>query len=116
MSLSLQPSAEVHPMKTHPKKRIDIMVEAPLMQRVLNLLDQQDVGGYTVLPVLAGRGKDGAWHRDGVVGRAGALVTIFCILDEAKVDAVLEPLFALVKRQIGIVTVSDVHVIRPDHF
>lgn len=103
-------------MKTHPKKRIDIMVEAPLMQKVINLLDQQAVGGYTVLPVLAGRGKDGAWHRDGVVGRAGALVMIFCILDEARVDEVLGPLFTIVTRQIGIVTVSDVQVIRPDLF
>ncbi len=103
-------------MKTYPKKRIDIMVEAPLMQRVLSVLDQQGVSGYTVLPVLAGRGKDGAWHRDGVVGRAGALVTIFCILDEARVDEVLQPLFKLVSRQIGIVTVSDVEVIRPENF
>lgn len=103
-------------MMTYPKKRIDIMVEAPLMQRVLNLLDEQGVGGYTVIPVLAGRGKDGAWHRDGVVGRAGALVMIFCILDEARIDEVLRPLFALVSRQIGIVTVSDVQVIRPEHF
>jgi PII-like signaling protein len=103
-------------MQMYPKKRIDIMVEAPLMQRVLNLLDQQGVSGYTVLSALAGRGQDGAWHRDGVVGRAGALVTIFCILDEARVDEVLEPLFKLVSRQIGIVTVSDVQVIRPTHF
>jgi PII-like signaling protein len=103
-------------MKTHPKKRIDIMVEAPLMQRVLTLLDQQGVSGYTVLPVLAGRGKDGAWHRDGVVGRAGALVMIFCILDETRVSEVIEPLFKLVSRQIGIVTISDVEVIRPEHF
>jgi PII-like signaling protein len=103
-------------MKMHQKKRIDIMVEAPLMQRVLDLLDQQGVGGYTVIPALAGRGKDGAWHRDGAIGRAGALVMIFCILDEARVDEVLEPLFALVSRQIGIVTVSDVQVIRPEHF
>ena len=103
-------------MKTHPKKRIDIMVEAPLMQRVLNLLDQQNLSGYTVLPVLAGRGKDGAWHRDGVVGRAGALVMIFCIVDDQRIDEVLEPLFKLVSRQIGIVTVSDVHVIRAEHF
>jgi PII-like signaling protein len=103
-------------MKTYPKKRIDIMVEAPLMQRVLTLLDQQGVSGYTVLSVLAGRGKDGAWHRDGVVGRAGALVMIICILDETRVDEVLQPLFKLVSRQIGIVTVSDVQVIRPEQF
>lgn len=103
-------------MKTFAKKRIDIMVEAPLMKRVLDLLDQQGVSGYTVLPALAGRGHDGAWHRDGLVGRVGAVVQIFCILDEGRIDAVLEPLFKLVSRQIGIVTVSDVQVIRPDHF
>lgn len=103
-------------MKTHPKKRIEIMVEAPLMSRVLALLDEAGVSGYTVVPAIAGRGKDGSWHRDGVVGRAGALVQIFCILDQNRVDAVLEPLFRLVSRQIGIVTVSDVQVIRPEHF
>lgn len=86
------------------------------MQRVLNLLDQQNVSGYTVLPVLAGRGKDGAWHRDGVVGRAGALVIIFCIVDEQRMDEILEPLFKLVSRQIGIVTISDVQVIRAEYF
>ena len=49
-------------------------------------------------------------------GRAGALVMIFCILDEENVDAVLKPLFDLVSRQIGIVTVSDVQVVRPEYF
>lgn len=103
-------------MKTYAKKRIDIMVEALLTEKVVGLLDQHGVSGYTVLPALGGRGNDGAWHRDGVIGRAGALVIIFCILDEQRVEAVLEPLFSLVSRQIGIVTVSDVQVIRPDHF
>lgn len=103
-------------MKTYPKKRIEIMVETPLMKRVIGILEQRGVGGYTVLPVLAGKGKDGAWHRDGLVGRAGTLVMIFCIVDEARVDEVLEAVFALVEKQIGIVTLSDVQVIRPEHF
>lgn len=92
------------------------MVEAPLMQRVLKLLDENGVSGYTVFSALAGRGKDGAWHRDGVVGRAGALVWILCIVDESRVEDVLEPLYALVSKQIGIVTLSDVRVIRHEHF
>ena len=103
-------------MQTYAKKRIDIMVEEPLMKRIITLLDQQGVSGYTVLPALAGRGQDGAWHRDGLVGRAGSVVQISCILDEARVDTVLEPLFKVVSRQIGIVTISDVQVIRPEHF
>ena len=103
-------------MQTYPKKRIDIMVEAPLMKRVLSVLDDQNVSGYTVVPALAGRGKDGSWDRDGLVGRVGAVVQIFCIVDERHVDAILEPVFKLVSRQIGIVSISDVQVIRPDHF
>jgi len=103
-------------MKTYPKKRIDIMVEAPLMDRVIAILDEQNVSGYTVLPALSGRGKDGAWHRDGQIGRVGAVVQIFCIVDESREQDVLEPLFRLVSRQIGIVTISDVRVVRPDHF
>ncbi len=103
-------------MKTHLKKRIEIMIESPLLARLTGLLDENDVGGYTVIPALAGRGKDGAWHRDGVIGRAGSLVMVFCILDEDRVQTVLEPLFELVKGQIGIVTLSDVEVVRPEYF
>jgi PII-like signaling protein len=103
-------------MQTHAKKRIEIVVESPLMARVIAILDEAGVGGYTVVPALAGRGKDGAWHRDGIVGRVGTMVMIFTIVDPAKVDALMEPLFTLVSRQIGVVTVSDVHVVRPEQF
>ena len=103
-------------MQTFPKKRIEIMVEAPIMGRVLAKLDELGVGGYTVLPAIAGRGREGVWHRDGLVGRAGAVVLVVCILDESRMEEVLDALFKLVSRQIGIVTVSDVAVIRKDHF
>jgi PII-like signaling protein len=103
-------------MKTYAKKRIDIMVEAPLLNRVLSILDELEVGGYTVLQALAGRGVDGSWHQDGLVGRVGSVVQVFCIVDESRLDKTLEPLFKLVSRQIGIVTVTDIQVIRPEHF
>ena len=103
-------------METFVKKRIDIMVEAPLMNRMIEILEREEVGGYTVVPAIAGRGKSGAWHRDGQVGRVGAVVQIFCIVDESRIDEILRPIFELVAQQIGIVTVSDVRVIRPDNF
>lgn len=103
-------------MQTFPKKQIEIIIEAPALKRVLAMLDEQDVGGYTVFPAIAGKGADGAWHRDGLVGPAGAVVQIICVLDESRCDAVLAPLFELVERQIGIVTIRDVAVIRPEGF
>lgn len=69
-------------MKTYPKKRLDITVESPLMPRMLKVLDDAGVSGYTVVNALAGKGTSGTWHRDGAVGRAGSLVLIYCILDE----------------------------------
>ena len=104
-------------MEMFEKKRIDIMVEAPLMNRMIDILEEQKVSGYTVIPAIAGRGKSGAWHRDGQVGRSGAVVQVFCIVDESRVDEILTPIFELVARQqIGIVTISDVSVVRADYF
>jgi len=103
-------------MLMHPKKRIDIVVEAPVLGRLLGVLDDLAVTGYTVVPALAGRGREGSWRREGLVGEAGRMVVVFCIVDTQRVDAVLEPVFKLVSRQIGIVNVSDVSVIRPEHF
>ncbi len=103
-------------METFPKKRIEIMVETPLMGRVIDILDDLGVSGYTVMPAIAGRGQDGPWHRDGQVGRVGSVVQILCIVDESKEHDVLDPLFRLVSRQIGIVTVSDVRVVRAEYF
>ena len=103
-------------METFSKKRIEIMVEAPLVNRIIAILDEQGVSGYTVMPALAGRGKDGVWHRDGQVGRVGSVVQVWCIVDESREQAILEPLFRLVSRQIGIVTITDVQVVRAENF
>lgn len=104
-------------MQTHPKKRIEIVVEAPALARLLDRLDAAAVTGYTVVPALAGRGiGGGAWRGEGLAGDAGRMVLVICITDASKVDAVLETIHAIVTRQIGIVSVSDVQVIRADHF
>lgn len=103
-------------MQTHRKKRLDIVIEAPMLRRLLALLDQLDASGYTVTPAIAGRGRGGSWHRDTIVGEAGRMVVVQCILDGTRVDEVLKPVFELVSRQIGIVTITDVEVIRPEHF
>jgi nitrogen regulatory protein PII len=103
-------------MEMHPKKRIDIVLEAPVLKRLTDLLDRLDVTGYTVLPVIGGKGHHGVWSREGLPSAAGTMVSITVIAAAENLDAVLDPVFALVKRHIGIVTVSDVTVLRGDHF
>lgn len=103
-------------MEMHRKKRLEIILEAPAMNRLTNALDLAGVTGYTALPVLAGKGTTGAWTRDGLVGGAGAMVCVICIIDPSKADAVMERIMAVLARQIGIVTLGDVDVVRGERF
>ncbi len=103
-------------MQTHPKKRIEVVVEALLMRRIVERLDRANVSGYSVLPIIAGRGVDHEWTADGQVSNAAQMVAVVCIADASKVDEILEAVFAVISRQIGFVTVSDVFVIRPERF
>jgi nitrogen regulatory protein PII len=103
-------------MKTYSKKRIAIVIEQPALARVLDRLDRLAVTGYTVYPVIAGRGREGSWRADGMVGDAGRMVSVVCICDPAKVEAIVGPIFEIVSRQVGIVTIQDCEVLRSDHF
>jgi nitrogen regulatory protein PII len=103
-------------MMMHPKKRIEIMLEAPALNRLAAALEAAGVTGYTVLPVLAGKGTTGAWTGDGLIGGAGAMVCVITITDAARVDAVVEKVMSVLARQIGLVSIGDVQVVRGDRF
>lgn len=103
-------------LATHRKKRIEVIIETPVLSRLLDDLDRLSVTGYTVLPALAGRGRTGSWRRDDAVNPAGQMVCVVCITDQQKVESVLGAVHGLLSRQIGIVSVSDVEVIRQEHF
>jgi hypothetical protein len=44
-------------MEMYPKKRIEVIVEAPLLPRVAARLDDMKVSGYSILPVVARMAK-----------------------------------------------------------
>lgn len=102
-------------MQTHPKKKLELIVEKPITNRLLEILDRLGVTGYTVLPAIAGRGQDGTWE-EGQITAAAHMVQIICVVDEAKLEEVLSTTFEALKPQIGIVYVSDVSVVRDEHF
>lgn len=98
------------------KKRVEIFVEAPAVHQVLEALDGAGVQGYTVVEATAGKGHTGTWRLDDSFNNATNIVVVICVLDEAKVDVVVSSVFEIVRRQIGVLTVSDVMVVRPEHF
>jgi nitrogen regulatory protein PII len=103
-------------MQTHPAKRVAIIIEAPMERRLRQTLESAEVTGYTILPVLGGSGQSGQWSREGQVGRAGGMIQVICIVRPERLERLLESLFAVVERHIGIVTVSDCQVLRAERF
>lgn len=103
-------------METFPKKRLEAFVEAPVLNRFVELLNEEDVRGYSILPVLSGYGKDGLWSREGAVTNAGQMVAVVCILSPEALEPLLDKMFAMLSRYIGIVSVSDCEVMRGDRF
>ena len=103
-------------MQTHRKKRLEIVIEAPVVDRLVALLDRAGVTGYTITTALAGRGREGTWRREGLVSEAGRMLVVMTVIDPARVDDLLAQIYPLIARQIGILTLWDIDVIRADHF
>lgn len=103
-------------MQMHRKKRIEIILEAPGLRRLTETLERLAVSGYTVFPAIAGNGRGGPWNEAGQVSDAERMVCVVCIVDPAREDEVIGPVFALVKRHIGLISVSDAEVIRGERF
>jgi nitrogen regulatory protein PII len=103
-------------MQTHAAKRVEIIIEAPMQRRLEEALTRAGVTGYSILPVLGGNGRSGAWSREGQVGRAGGLVAVICIVRPERKDALLEAAFAVLERHIGVVSIADCEVLRAERF
>ena len=103
-------------MKTYDKKQITIICERLILGRLTRLLDAEPVTGYTVLPLLGGKGTTGPWDGAGMVGDAGQMVQVVCILSPENFEKVLDDVFPLVGPEYGIVTIQDVQVVRAEHF
>ena len=103
-------------MQTHRAKRVEITIETVMQSRLTDALEKAGVTGYSVLPVLGGSGRSGAWARAGQVSRGQGMVQVICIIQEDRLEALLDAAFAVVERHIGVVSVVDCDVLRAERF
>ena len=103
-------------MQTHAAKRVEIIIEAPMEERLTRALAGAGVTGFTVLPVLGGSGRSGRWSREGQVSRAGGMVAVVCIVRPERVDTLLDAAFAVVERHVGVVSITECQVLRAERF
>ena len=103
-------------METHKAKRVAIVVEAPMQRRLTEAMEAAGVSGYSILPVIGGAGRSGRWSSEGQVGSAGGMVQVVCIIRPDRLDKLMDGVFSVVERHIGVVAVSDCEVLRAERF
>ena len=103
-------------MQTHKAKRVEITIEKIMQSRLTDALTKAGVTGFSILPVLGGSGRSGAWSRSGQVTRANGMVQVVCIIRPDRLDGLLDAAFAVVERHIGVVSVVDCEVLRAERF
>ena len=98
------------------RKRIELIIEKMAYKRACRIFESVDVSGYTVLPALAGYGNGNRWQRDQDISGSRDMVMVVSILDEATAEKALEQISNLLGEHVGVVTISDVTVLRPERF
>lgn len=97
------------------RRRIEIVVEAVRAEAVCDLLDRLGATGWTMLPVIAGRGHHGV-RRGGDLAGVFDNVLVLCITSAAVAERVLAAREELLGARPAIVSVTACEVLRAEHF
>jgi PII-like signaling protein len=103
-------------MELHSKKRIELIIEKMAHKRACRVLEAVGMTGYTVLPAMAGYGGGNRWNRETDISSARDMVVIVSIGDTHRVTEAMEQISDILGDHIGVVSVTDVDVLRPDRF
>jgi len=103
-------------MDMHLAKRVEVIIESPLERRLTDAIEATGITGYTVMPVHGGSGRSGRWTRDGQISPGRGMVAVVCVIRPDRLDALLEAAFDVVEPHIGVVSISDAHVLRAERF
>lgn len=101
-------------MNTVPRKRIEILADAPLLPRLVEALRDSGINGHTVLPALSGAGATGRWSDDGLTGTSKLLIMAVASADHAA--SLVDRLAPLLDSHRLLLTLADVEVVRGDRF
>lgn len=102
-------------VETVARKRIEILVDTPLVPRLLKHAREIDISGWSLIHVDAGGSRDGTWQHDDVTG-AAAKTIILMIASSEKAQALTSSLAPFLDSYRLLLTIGDVEVVRGDRF
>lgn len=97
-------------------KRVEILVDQPLLKTICKAAEQVDITGYTILPTLSGSGSGGRWYDERVTGGAGTKVMFLTVTTKQKAAAIAEVLTPILESYGLMIMTSDVEVVRTQKF
>jgi PII-like signaling protein len=102
-------------MQLYRKKKVEIFVEAACVPRIIDMIETVGATGYTVLPKVSGKGNRGV-RNDGHLTDVFRNICIIVIAAEDIARRIVAESQPLLENYAGIVAMSDVEVVRDDHF
>lgn len=102
-------------MQTHARKKLEILVESPILKRVEEILDACGVHVFSVFDGREGRGLSGRWT-DASIADALDQRLVWAVTTAEIADTVVARLTALFARYPGVVVISDVTILRAERF
>ena len=97
------------------RKRIEILVDTPLIPRVIRLVKEVDISGWSISKIPSGGGRDGRWDHDEVTGAAAKSIVLM-IANQEKADELADKVAPLLDSHGLFITIGNVEVVRGDRF
>ena len=89
-------------------KKIEIITDSTLQSRLVKVIDETGVSGYTIIKDVAGKGLKGDKDGHGISGGfKNCYIMVICDMEEAK--KVVEAVKPIINTFGGICIVSDAH-------
>lgn len=101
-------------IETVTRKRIEILSDSALVRRVTDTIDRVGITGWTITPVQSGKGRDGHWREERVMGTDK--VFVLTIAPEDKAMALAEEIAPILTSHGLLFSMWDVQVIRGERF
>ncbi|WP_372002292.1 P-II family nitrogen regulator [Tistrella mobilis] len=100
----------------HPLKKIEIIVTGETEPFVRRLLDDSGVSGYTLIRDVAGKGHHRFQEGRLLFNDQASLVMLLAVAPETAIRRIAAGLAPLFRKQSGVMFISDVQVVRLEHF
>ncbi len=102
-------------MQLFTKKKVEIVIAAPLLRRILAILDELGVTGYTVLRAISGKGHHVEWDLADLSSSTQQVMIVVVVADETA-ERIAQEVGAVFEKHHGVVFFTSVEVLRSDYF